>query len=361
MATFRQRESGYWQAVIRRKGYPVESETFQTKKEAQEWARDIESRIDRGAHVSLGEAKSTTLAQALERYEEEVSWKKAGHDQERYRIRAWIQDRLAAKTLATLSVVDFAQWRDDRAAAGAAAATIKNDLAVISNLFNIARRDWGLPIPNPIADLRLKKVDNARDRRLEPGEEEYLIEAISDTGASTKSKRRGDRSNAWVLPAVQFALETAMRRGEQLGMTWNMVNTARHFVSLPKGLTKNGDARDVPLSSRALAVLSALPRQDGRLDRPVFCTTESALEQSFTRAMKRARRNYERECMGAGVYPAPDFLIDLHFHDLRHEATSRLAHRFQMHELQKITGHKDARMVARYYHPRAEDLAKRLD
>ena len=139
-----------------------------------------------------------------------------------------------------------------------------------------------------------------------------------------------------------------------------MVNTGKCYVSLPSALTKNAEARNVPLSSKALAVLAGLPRSERRDDRGLN-PTDSAAEQAWPRAVRRARRNYERECKEAGVLPAPDFLIDLPFHDLRHEATSRLAHRFQQHELQKITGHKDSRMLARYYHPRAEDMAKRLD
>ncbi|OZA30933.1 MAG: hypothetical protein B7X93_01500 [Hydrogenophilales bacterium 17-61-9] len=92
----------------------------------------------------------------------------------------------------------------------------------------------------------------------------------------------------------------------------------------------------------------------------VFPTTASALKQSFTSAVARARREYEKDCAALGESPAPGFLQDLHFHDLRHEATSRLAERLQMHELMRVTGHKDTRMLARYYHPRAEDLAKKL-
>lgn len=79
---------------------------------------------------------------------------------------------------------------------------------------------------------------------------------------------------------------------------------------------------------------------------------------AFERAVKRARRRYEDECKEAGTRQDPKYLTDLRFHDLRHEATSRLAAIFSMHELTKITGHKDPRMLMRYYHPRAKDLAK---
>ncbi len=74
----------------------------------------------------------------------------------------------------------------------------------------------------------------------------------------------------------------------------------------------------------------------------------------------RARATYEKECVEQGIEPDTDFLVDLHPHDLRHEATTRLADKFAMHELAKITGHRDTRMLLRYSHPSAEDLAKRL-
>jgi len=78
------------------------------------------------------------------------------------------------------------------------------------------------------------------------------------------------------------------------------------------------------------------------------------------RADVRARRNYEADCAARGDEPVPGFMEDLHFHDLRHEATNRLAERLQLHEWMRVTDHKDMRMLARYYHPRAEDLAKKL-
>jgi integrase len=128
-----------------------------------------------------------------------------------------------------------------------------------------------------------------------------------------------------------------MRRGELLELRWEHVDLKRRVAHLPE--TKNGSTRDVPLSSAAVAVLTALPSGiSGR----VFSTSETAITEGFQRAAKRAG------------------LPDFRFHDLRHEATSRLAEKLQMHELGKVTGHKSPRMLVRYYHPRAEDLAKKL-
>lgn len=130
-----------------------------------------------------------------------------------------------------------------------------------------------------------------------------------------------------------------MRRSELLALRWEHVNTKKRRVHLP--LTKNGSARDVPLSKAAVALLEGLPRSiDGR----VFPTTADALKKAFSRACERAG------------------IDNFHFHDLRHEATSRLAVKLpNVIELAAVTGHKDLRMLARYYHPRVEDLAKKLN
>lgn len=329
MATFEQRDSGWWQAKIRRKGFPQQSGTYPTRIDAEKWARDIENKMDRGIFVSMAEAESTTLSEALERYEREVSKQKKGYDQERYRIRSWRAHDLAMKSLASLRGADFAKYRDERLAVGAAAATVRLDLALISHVFTIAAKEWGIPVQSPIKNIRLPRSNNSRERRLEEGEEDALLGAL-DAPA-------GARSNPWIRPLVVIAMESAMRQGELLALRWENIDLVRRVAHLPE--TKNGTTRDVPLTSRAKATLEALPRSiDGR----VFPTTESALKQSWSRAIKRAE------------------IEGLHFHDLRHEATSRLAEKLALHELMKVTGHKDTRMLARYYHPRAEDLARKL-
>lgn len=112
MATFEQRDSGWWQAKVRRKGFPSQSQTFEKLDDAEKWARDVENKMDRGVFVDREEAETTSLLKALERYDLEKSQKKDGRDQEEYRIKAWMRDPLAARSLASLRGVDFAKWRD---------------------------------------------------------------------------------------------------------------------------------------------------------------------------------------------------------------------------------------------------------
>ena len=143
-----------------------------------------------------------------------------------------------------------------------------------------------------------------------------------------------------VPPVVLFAIEKGMRRGEILSLTWENVHLVKRYVLLPDA--KNGDSRDGPLSPQALELLGSLPRNI-RSDQKVFPLHYEALKSAWRRA-----------CSRAGI-------IDLRFHDLRHEATSRFFEKgLNVMEVAAITGHKDLRMLQRYTHLRAEDLALKL-
>ncbi len=335
MATITRRGDMQWQAKVRVKGYAPVSKTFILRDDAELWGKTVESEMGRGVFVDRSEAEGTTLYDALERYEREVSMLKKGYDQEKWRIRSWRADPLAKRSLASLRGVDFSKWRDARLKI-VSPATVRLDLALISHLFAYSAKEWGINVTNPVQSIRMPKVNNARERQFVGTEEKYLLYALADSGA-------GKRSNYWMHALVTLALETAMRQSELLSLEWDKVYLDKGFLRA-RGVegrsTKNEDAyRDVPLSQRARSVLAAMPRSIGGR---VFPTTQSAVKQAFARA-----------CVRAGIE-------DFHFHDLRHEATSRLAERLQLHELMKVTGHKDTRMLARYYHPRAEDMAKKL-
>lgn len=375
MPTIRKRGQYQWEAQVRRRGYPAQSKTFTTKAEAEAWASMIESEISRGVWVSRSEAEATTLYEALERYEEEVSLTKKGAVQEFSVLKNCKAVDLAKRPLATIRSADIAKLRDEWIR-DYKAATVLRRLAVLSHVFNIARKEWGMEsLSNPVELVRKPQPNNARTRRITasnapagmPGDDE----AESERGAQDGELERVVKASSSTLlpPIIWLAVETAMRRGEIVSLLWAHVDLNRCVAHLPS--TKNGDARDVPLSSRAVAVLQAL--KDAReeftddtneggedaVDR-VFNIRSDAVTRAFERAVGRARKIYVDECRAAKLKPDGKLLMDLRFHDLRHEATSRLASIFPMHELTKITGHKDPRTLMRYYHPRAEDLAKKM-
>jgi integrase len=352
MATFTKRGDLQWQAKIRRKGYPQLSKTFDTKANAEKWARSIEGEMDRGRFVSSAEAESTTFAEALDRYEREIASHKRGATQEKSVIRRLRDTWLAMRPLAAIRRVDIAKLRDEWCTTHSPATVVRR-LAVISHLFTIARKEWGLEsLSNPVELVRKPTIKNERTRRVSSIERDDERGTLTDELAYVK-----EASASAFLPAlIDIAVETAMRRGELISLGPAQVNLTKRVAHL--SMTKNGSSRDVPLSSRAIAVFKELANDDRHL---FFPLRADAVTRAFERAVARARRTYEEECASKDIHPDPKFLIDLCFHDLRHEATSRLAEKFPLHELAKITGHRDMKMLMRYYHPKAEDLAKKLD
>ncbi len=358
MAAIRKR-GDKWQARVRIKGQATIEKSFSSKADAEAWAKITESEIIRGVFIKRTDAERTTLGEALTRYERDVTPAKRGATQEMKRIKAWKADKLAGKSLAALRGVDFAQWRDKRLKA-AAPATTRLDLALISNLFNVARREWGFEgLNNPIASISMPTVRNARNRVFYDGEEALLLAALDGAERAGNGQFGIGCGNAWLKPLVQLAIETAMRRGELLALRWENIRLADRVAHLP--ITKNGHSRNVPLSSKAVEILNGLkPKADGNVKRlskgAVFPVSDNAVKLAFIRAVERARRRYEEN--GGGD---DRMLTELHFHDLRHIAVTRLADRLpNIVELASVSGHTDVRMLRRYYHPKPEDLAKKL-
>ena len=267
-----------------------------------------------------------TLLSILQRYAQEITPLKKSAPQESIRIRRLCRSGLVAVRISDLRPSHIAQYRDQRLKQ-VSASTCRLDLCLISHALDTARKEWGYHLQgNPVSDIRKPSLPKGRDRRLEGDEEQRLLESC----------RRS--TNHWLLPLVCFALETAMRRGELLTLEWKHVHTAQAWVHLSD--TKNGSPRDVPLSPKAQAILTDLPHD---LSGRVFPVHFEALKGLWRRATKRAG------------------IEDLHFHDLRHEATSRFFEKgLNVMEVAAITGHKDLRMLQRYTHLRAEDLAVKL-
>jgi integrase len=306
MATIRKRGPYQWEVRIRKKGYPAQSKTLESKKDAEDWAHDIESEMRRGVFVCRKEAENTTLTEALDRYAKEITVNKKGAPQELLRIKAWKHLPLSQRFLATLRSVDFAQYRDNRQTQGKSPSTIRLELAIISHLFNIARKEWGMEsLSNPVQAIRLPPTGRPRDRRLQGDEEERLLTAC----AASRS--------AALKEIVIIAIETGMRLGELLALRWPEIDTEKCVAHLPD--TKNGER--------------------------VFFEWKNSwsFESSWRRTLQRSK------------------IENFHFHDLRHEATSRLFEKgLNIMEVASITGHKDLKMLKRYTHLRAEDLAAKL-
>ncbi len=322
MATFRKLPSGKWQAQIARKGIRKPA-SFATRREARDWA----ARQEYLATNAETAQTSLTLKDAFERYAREESPKRRGERWETIRLARLSLDRIAHERLADLEPANFADWRDRRSGQ-VAPATVSREMALMSSVLTTARREWGLIAHNPLSDIRKPALPPPRDRRVSDAEIDRLIEA----GGTELTK-----TTARAIHAFRFAVETAMRAGEIVGLTEDTVDRETRVATLPR--TKNGTARKVPLSMVALGLLGDLPKTDG----PLFDLTNQQIDVLFRKARDRAG------------------IENLHFHDSRHEAITRLARKLDVLSLARIVGHKGIKMLMIYYNETAEDLAQRLD
>ncbi len=327
MACF-QKRSGAWRAIVKRKGYPTQTRTFDAKAEAEAWAAGVEFEMARGVFVSRSEAEATTLAMALERYAEEIAPRKKDRYHDVLRCRRLSRRPLARRSLASIKGSDVATFIRERQADGVGANMIRLDLALLSHVFTVAGSAWGMEsLGNPVQRVKGQrpKLPQGRDRRLVDDEQDRLLASAATYGGE-------------IGQIITWAIETAMRRGEIAAMRWEHLDRRARVLLIPE--TKNGTPRRVPLSTVALGVLDALPR---RLDGRAWGMRPDSISQAF-----------ERVCKAAGVE-------GLTFHDLRHEATSRLFEKgLNPMQVAAITGHKTLQMLKRYTHLRAEDLVGML-
>ncbi|MDI2078292.1 site-specific integrase, partial [Bradyrhizobium sp. Mp27] len=206
----------------------------------------------------------------------------------------------------------------------------------VSSVFELARKEWGYTaLPNPLIGIKKPKDPEGRDRRLRVGELEALMKACRDK-----------TSGLWLRQAIQLAIETALRRGELLGIRWSDVDFNGCLLHVP--FTKTGKSRTIPLTERAVDILQELKASSTNAD-IAFPISPNGFRLAWERCKRRAQK--------AGC-PS---ISELRFHDLRHEAVSRF---FEMGlntvEVALISGHRDLRMLFRYTHLRAEDVGVKM-
>lgn len=353
MATIRKRKNrtgDTWQAIVRRTGYKPLSATFDTRGDAEKWARAQEREMDTQTFMPSDVARKTTVKEVLEKYRDEVLPDLAnGAKPDKSRIARLIES-LGGLNLAALDSSHVAQYRDQRLKEdGAAPQTVKHELGLLGRVLKQCVIDWKIYLPKGIVTINVRKpsLPQGRDRRLYPDEEKRLLEAAR----RSKSKE--------IEPMIIVAIETAARRGEIAAMRWELIDLKKRTWHIPE--TKTGVPRTVPLSTRAIRTLQAVPRRlierDGVMikDPRVWALKRTdGITQAFERlCTEKVKKDGKEEIVVR--------FADLNFHDLRHEGTSRLFEKgLNIMEVASITGHKDLRVLRRYTHLRAEDLAAKL-
>lgn len=333
MATIRKRTSAdgsvSYQAMVRLKGYPPQSATFQRKTDAKEWAQRIETALKDGRHLPTNEAKQHTVAALVDRYLAQLARDASPHlDKRKQQLAIW-KAEIGSYALVHVTPALIAQTRDRLLAEKIrgdklrSPATVNRYLAALSKAFTIAVKEWHWLEDNPLRRVSKKQEAAGRVRFLDDKERERLLAAC----------------RASPLPElhliVLMALTTGMRRGEILGLRWRDVDLSRGLIVLDK--TKNKERRSVPIvpQVRELLETHAKVRRLGtdlvfphpRKDAPVY------MDEAFREAVKAAK--------------VPDF----RFHDLRHTAASYLAMSgATTAEIAAVLGHKTLAMVKRYAH-----------
>ncbi len=343
VASITKRPSGGWQARVRLNGHDTKTKTFTTRAEALAWARATEQTLSTeppGETEAKQLAGAVLLRQGLLRYQDEITPRKRGARIEHYIIRGLLKDPIADLPIGKITAVDVTAWRNRRLKK-VQSGTVLRAWNLLHHLFEVARREWGLAVDNPAHIARRPKPPIPRDRRLREGELEALDAACDAT------------RTPWLKPLIYLAIDTGMRKGEILLMTWSDVNLADGHIFIPAVNTKTSKARTVPLSPRARGYLEGLTPPDLKSGSAgtkyatackarVFPITPNAAKLSWQRTLKRAH------------------IEDLHFHDLRHEATSRF---FEMGldtmEVAAITGHETLQLK-RYTHIKTRRLVDRM-
>jgi integrase len=329
MAYFKQLKTNRWQVQIRRYGVKPTTKTFPTRDKAKIWARLIESEIDRGIYISRHEAEHITFSELVTRYQKEVTPTKKSASREISRLKC-LEKFFGEVALARINSEMVARFRDERLSLDLSGATVTKDLNTLSHIIDTAIKEWGFYVPqNPVKNIRKPRINNSRSRRLSNEEEIILLAKCREHSLMMES-------------VVIFAIETAMRLGEIINLKWNDINIVHRIAVIHE--TKNGEMRKIPLSNTSINALKSLTKRLGS-DKIFWKWTSVSSFQS----------SWQRVVLKSGIE-------NFRFHDLRHEATSRL---FEMNlnvmEVSTITGHKTLQMLKRYTHLSIDKITKKIN
>jgi len=333
MAYIRKRKGKFSVAIRKKHGQRI-YKTFDLKSDALSFAKETELQIQQNRYKDISEASKTTLKIVIQRYVREKIKNKADKKRERSKYNVILRNDICNKTLTDLRTSDFAKFRDQRLEIGITNSTINRELSAMRVAIQTSIDEWDCWLPENPVKSSIKLTENpARERRLKAGEYEKLMVACK------RNSKFSSPSIYW-CPAINWAIETAMRLSEQLSLRWENINVVKRTAFIPAQMTKTKRSRTVALTDKALEVLKEIPRHiHGKV---------------FPMSLNYHNRGWRALCKRAGVE-------GLRWHDLRREAISRMFERgLSITEVQSITGHKTLQMLADYTQHPAEILAEKL-
>jgi len=333
MATIRKRTNAKgqvtYQAQIRLKGFPAESQSFPQLTLAKRWANQTETAILEGRYFKTTEAKKHTLSGLIERYIETTLTTKPKSISNQKPQLQWWSNEIGFKILSDVTPSLLAECRDKllmqktmRGTTRSPASTVRY-MAALSHAFTTAVNEWEWMESNPMKKVKKPKEPRGRVRFLGDEERERLFLACINS------------ENRLLYPIVLLAVSTGMRMGEVTGIKWADVDMNKGRIILHE--TKNGERRAVPLVGRALDTIKEHSKVRRLNSEYMFPSRNGQKPAHIRNAWDKAIAEAEIE--------------DFHFHDLRHSTASYLAmNGASLAEIAEVLGHKTLAMVKRYAH-----------
>lgn len=327
MANVTKTKSGNYKFIVTI-NYKQHSRTFETKAAGYVWVELLKE-------GKAGKTPNITFAELMIKYRDEVTPSKEGHRQETIRINKLLRDEtLVNIKLADLSTNHFEQWKMRRLKEVSNLSVLR-EIAILNPMLNHARKTLKYITENPLADMKKPSKPPPRDRLISSDEIDrltYCFGYAKDIELKTVMNRVG--------AAFLFALETALRDKEICQLSWRDIKGS--VLKVIDSKTASG-IREVPLSKRALEIIDQCKGIDENL---VFGIKTSQRDALFRKAKAKAGITKKH---------------DLHFHDSRAEAITRLAQKLDVLDLARMIGHKDLSMLMVYYRKKASDIVHQLD
>ncbi|MDA0780658.1 MAG: site-specific integrase [Rickettsiales bacterium] len=326
-----------YRARVRIKGYPVASATFDKKRDAVAWAAKIETEIREGRYDKNSAAKKYTMADAIDRYINDVlpiKSKKTRYISQQKGQLLWWRARIGAYTLINITPAVVTKERD-LLRRRVASATANRYLAALSHVMTKAYKEWDWITENPMKKATKFKEPRGRVRFLNESERDALLIACRQSSCK------------YLHLIVLIAISTGARKGEILNLRWEDYDCMRRQIVVQE--TKNDERRTLYLRGRAAEHFKGLyvslkqPKEGW-----VFASRNKGqpieIDLYWRAAVKQAK------------------LKDFRFHDLRHTAASYLAmNGTSLAAIAELLGHKTLNMVKRYAHLSESHSAEQIE